>query len=268
MQDKHKKGKAKLTAQERRALQEKEMYEVAMFLQVKYAFAPARDAGVPFDVEGFCSLTNYPIEEVEAIIQALLDSQPYELPYTVEPEDTPFELSGYPLPPDALKPYFESNLADSNMFSVAQDPNLVKAFTILTEKAFDREIEEYGLVGFVEAMFMRHFDKAIACILMNSFFWILSYTGDRWVPLRSYALEMLKLFAEPIIEYYTHPRKFIDAFSRFTLETLVPKGICYSKATPLAEEIEEGRFPIRATVAFRHLVAPSDMVIANTLGGR
>ncbi|MDY0290242.1 MAG: hypothetical protein RBR15_15555 [Sphaerochaeta sp.] len=267
MQDEYYSEEPHLTLQERRAQQEKAMYEVSMFLQVKYAFCPARDAGVPFDVEGFCSLSGYDIEEVEAIIQELVEDE-FELPYVVSPKDLAFELTGFPIPPDALKPYFDSNLVDSNLFSVAQDPNVMKAFSILTDKAFDREIEAYGLVGFVEAMFMRHFDKAIACILMNSFFWILSYNGDRWLPVRSYALEMLKLFGELIIEYYTHPKKFIEAFSLFTLEVLVPKGICTSKATPLAEDIEEGRFPIRATVAFKTLVRLSDEVIADTLGGR
>ena len=103
-------------------------------------------------------------------------------------------------------------------------------------------------------MFSEAFDEEISFILMNSFFWILFYKGRDWLPVRSYAIEMLKLFPHPLISAYPEPEAFIEAFSVFTRKILCTRGICSLKARPKPVEIRRGTYAIKGSDAFFLLV--------------
>ncbi len=100
---------------------------------------------------------------------------------------------------------------------------------------------------------------------MNAFFWILYHKGNNWLPVHSYAIEMLKLFPTPIIHAYPNPEDFIEAFSRFTKKILATRGICSLKARPTAEEVKKDTYAIKGTDAFGHLLEPSQKVMADAL---
>ncbi len=117
-------------------------------------------------------------------------------------------------------------------------------------------------------MFDDAFDEDIAFIVMNSFFWILYYNGSNWLPVRSYAIEMLKLFPQDILMQYPLPEDFIETFSRFTKRILATRGICSLKARPTAEEVKKGTYAIKGTEAFGHLLEPSQKVMADALGSK
>jgi hypothetical protein len=103
-------------------------------------------------------------------------------------------------------------------------------------------------------LFSEAFDEEISFILMNSFFWILFYKGRDWLPVRSYAIEMLKLFPHPLISAYPEPEAFIEAFSVFTRKILCTRGICSLKARPKPVEIRRGTYAIKGSDAFYQLV--------------
>jgi len=112
----------------------------------------------------------------------------------------------------------------------------------------------------VENLFHDTFDEDVAFIIMNAFFWILSYNGDRWLPVRSYAIEMLKLFPNAIKQNFFEDTIFIEEFSSFTKRRLATRGICSLKARPTSEEVKNGLFVIKATDAFYSLLKPLDSV--------
>ncbi|MBI9096472.1 MAG: hypothetical protein JEY71_16540 [Sphaerochaeta sp.] len=185
--------------------------------------------------------------------------------YQVPQADKKFELSGWPLPSDEIQLHFDSDLEESNMFEVFGDEDTEAQFTGITKGAFFTEINTYGHIQFVENLFDDNFDEDIAFILMNAFFWIFYYKRDTWAPVRSYAIEMLKLFPEAILKQYPIPEDFIQAFSTFTKNILSKRGICSLKTSPTPYEVKKGTYAIRSTDAFQYLLQPSEYVIATTL---
>lgn len=101
------------------------------------------------------------------------------------------------------------------------------------------------------------FAEKIAFILMNAFFWVFHYKGNTWLPVRSYAIELLKLSPKAILKQYPVSEDFIETFSRFTKRILAVRGICLLKARPSSDEIKKGTYAIRATGAFQHLLEPT-----------
>ena len=185
--------------------------------------------------------------------------------YHVPLADKEYELSGWPLPSDELLIHFDSDLQESNMFEVFEDEDTEAQFNRITRGAFFTEIDKYGHIPFVEDMFYDTFDEGLDCILMNAFFWIFYYKGDTWIPVRSYAIEMLKLFAQDILKQYQSPEEFIQAFSKFTRDMLSKRGICFLKTIPTSYEVKKGTYAIRSTDAFQYLLEPSKYVIEATL---
>jgi len=185
--------------------------------------------------------------------------------YEVPLEDKEFELTGYPIPSDAIKLHFDSDLQESKMFEVFEDNKTEDQFTKITGGACRKVINEYGHITFVEDMFYDNFDEDIAFTVMNAFFWIFYYKGNKWLPLRSYAIEILSLFPQAILEQYPVPEDFIEAFSRFTKEILSNGGICSMKVRLTPTQVKKGTYDIKATDAFQYLLEPSEYVMAATL---
>ena len=129
------------------------------------------------------------------------------------------------------------------------------AFNALTKGMYKDDFFDIGLLEFIEDMFLETFDDDnLAYTLANSFLWILFYKGRQWVPVRSYTIEMLKLFPFSIKEAYPDAETFIETFSTFTKKVLCPKGICSLSARPKIEETKKGTYTIKGSEAFYSLV--------------
>ena len=185
--------------------------------------------------------------------------------YEVPLEDKEFILTGYPIPSDAIKLHFDSDLEDSKMFEVFEDSKTENQFTKITGGACRKVINEYGHITFVEDMFYDNFDEDIAFTVMNAFFWIFYHMGNKWLPVRSYAIGILSLFPQAILKQYPLPEDFIEAFSRFTKEILSNGGICSMKVRLTPTQVKQGTYMIKATDAFAYLLEPSEYVMADTL---
>ncbi|MBI9096705.1 MAG: hypothetical protein JEY71_17740 [Sphaerochaeta sp.] len=222
------------------------------------ALHKALTSGKPVDTDNIGKRIVAIAEEVKTHHTRLQDLNILrETLFEVSPEDKRFALKEYPIPSPFLKFTFETDLRVSSMFTVFTDEETEYQFTRITGGAFDEEITQYGHIWFVETMFSDTFDDDIAFIVMNAFFWILYFMGDTWLPVRSYAIEMLKLFPKAILEQYPIPEDFIEAFSRFTRRILASRGICLLKARPTPDEGKKGLYAIKATGAFKHLLEPT-----------
>lgn len=249
-----------LSAKEKRARTDKILLNFTIALQMNLAKHEAQDKEEPFDLDAFCEQKGYSYEELEDAIEYLNESQEklhltwqsFEVP----PEDKDLEMPGYPLPSEEAKLDFDSYLEDSPLFEIFDSATTVEQFSTITGGSFDDQIKEDGLLSFIEELFDETFDEDISFTLMNSFFWILFYNGDRWLSVRSYAIEMLKLFPYPIQSHFVQTHTFIEKFSRFTRRRLATRGICSLQRRPTPWEMKNGLYTIKATDAFYSFLKP------------
>ncbi len=255
------KEEPELTPKQRETQCNEGMRKLTQTSMILIESAKALIEGVPFSKEAFCKKTGFSMEEVEQSIQDLLDQQEkvehLEYSYEVPLTDKELELSGWPLPPDEIKLLFDAELEESEVFEVFGDSKTEDQFKRVTKGSLTKKINIYGHITFVEDMFYDHFDEDISCILMNSFFWIFYHKGYQWLPIRSYAIEMLKLFPQAILKQYHQSEHFIVAFSNFTKDILAPGGICCLQRRPTPWEVKNGLYTIKATDAFHYLLEPS-----------
>ena len=260
-----KEKKPNLPKKRKRASNQGKFHDFSLIIHVTLAIKEAIAADVPFDREAFCERTGYTMDEVEATIENILHTQEKlaleRQAYEVPPEDKDFELTGWPLPSDEIELFFASDLEDSALFEVFDSMKTFEQFSSLTGGSSDKEIHDLGILRFVENLFSETFDEEIAFFLMNAFFWILFYKGRTWIPVRSYALELLKLFPEPLLRKYIFQEDFIEEFSYFTKKLLSSRGICSLKARPTPDEVLQGTYAIKATDAFYSLLRPSEKVM-------
>ncbi|MDY0290238.1 MAG: hypothetical protein RBR15_15535 [Sphaerochaeta sp.] len=188
--------------------------------------------------------------------------------YEVPPEDKKFELKNVPMPLDEEEDgeLLYQSLTDSDLFSVGDSEKAEKLIIEEAPKAFAEEIITSGILAFIEEMFIEEFEELheIDYPLMNTFFWILLHKGKKWVPLRSYAIEMMKWIPGLIFEDFEDDEEFINVFSLFVFNKLSPLGICSLTNKPTLEEIEKGTYMIKGTEAFYSLLKLSDDVVLDT----
>ena len=234
-------------------------------IHLTMALNEAKYENIPFDKEAFCKSRGYTLQEVDAAIENILAIQEKvereRQSYEPSLEDKEYELTGWPLPTEEILPDFDSELKYSSLFEVLHTTKSAEQFSKITGGSSDAEIQKQGILAFVENLFTDYFDEDAVFILMNAFFWLLYHNGKDWLPVRSYAIEMLKLFPYEIQKSFSMDTIFIEEFSIFTKKRLATRGICSLKARPTTEEVKNGLYAIKATDAFYSLLRPSEEAV-------
>lgn len=233
-----------------------ESADMAKLNKLLQAYMQAQNTGKSFDAKAYSKKSGLELDIVEDVIQSIQNSFTKNMPsYEVSPEDKVYELTGWPVPPPATRRLFSDSIVDSDLFEFDEGPTTLSAFEALTGGIYKDEIFDSGLPEFIEILFLDYFDDyRFVCMLENTFLWILFYKGKEWLPVRSYAIEMLKLFPHPITKAYHDPEDFISDFSNFTRKFLCTRGICALKARPKASEVTTGLYAIKGSDAFYSLV--------------
>ena len=231
--------------------------KLAIFDRLLNAYTKDRNEGKRFDVKKFCKETGMDRSEAETMVSMLDAKFEQTLPsFKVAPEDKPYELSGYPIPsPVQLRP-FASGLDEAAVFDYDDDDTVYAQFEALTQGSFEKELEDIDLVEFTETLFTDAFGFHLGYTLMHSFFWILHYKGFDYLPVRSYALEILKMFPYPLGQAFPESEEFIETFSRFTKKGLCTRGFCQLKSRPTQAETVKGTYLIKATDLFYSFLQP------------
>ena len=221
------------------------------------AYTKSRNEGKLFDVKQFCKETGMDFSEAENLVSMLDAKFEQTLPsFKVSPQDKQYELTGYPIPsPVQLRP-FASGLDEAGVFDCDDDDTVYDQFETLTQGSFEEELEDIDLVEFTENLFTDAFGFHLGYTLMHSFFWILHYKGFDYLPVRSYALEMLKMFPYPLGQAFSESEEFIETFSRFTKKILCTRGFCQLKSRPTQAETVKGTYLIKATDLFYSFLQP------------
>ncbi len=220
--------------------------EIKNMLETEYL--QSRNNGTPFDQEEFCLRTG----ALPADVAKFVLERDY---YTVPSVDKEFELEGLPLPQRSSLWSFSQSLEESELFELDEGPNTLDAFNALTGGKYKDDYFSAGLLGFIESAFIEFFPgETFGYYVANSFFWILFHKGKDWLPIRSYAIEMLKMMPGIILQKYDDPEAFIAELSLFTKKYLPTRGICSLQTMPLPEEVTKGTFLIKGSDAFYSLV--------------
>jgi len=235
---------------------QEESQEVTTLLQM---YMETLNAGKVFDAQAYSKQSGMDLEEVQEIAGKLQNVYAKNMPsYEVKAEDKPFELSGWSVPPPRIRGRFHEDLEEAKLFDYDDGEETLKRFSALVGEAHYDDIDTFGLIDYNEGMFLSNFDTTIAYTVMNTFFCILFYKGRQAVPVRSYAIEILKLFPYPITKIFPEDTLFIEVFSKFTKKTLCSQGICSLSKRPSSEEVLKGTYTIKGSDAFYSFVKSWD----------
>ncbi|HAF86681.1 MAG TPA: hypothetical protein DCG32_10045, partial [Sphaerochaeta sp.] len=179
--------------------------------------------------------------------------------YNVPDEDKVFELIDLPMPEEYLDDVLYNTLSDSEIFviTLATMGEAQRQFLQLVSEDYALELNNYGMLRSIELMFLRTFEEKLAYPVMNAFIWSLLCRGKEYVPVRSYAIEILKWIPSEIMHFYLE-EEFIEAFSKFVKQQLCTKGVCSLAKRPTAAEIKKGTYTIRGTDALYTLLKIRD----------
>ena len=180
--------------------------------------------------------------------------------YIISDEDKVYEMDGWPVLEDAYGDTLYHTLSDSEIFvvTISKMEEAHRQFLQLVSEDYALEIERYGMLASIDRLFTNSFDEELAQPLMNAFFWIFLHKGKDWVPVRSYAIEILKWIPSDILPFYVDHETFIEAFSKFVKRLLCTRGVCSLAKRPSAEDTKKGTYAIKGTDAFFSLLQVRD----------
>jgi len=219
-------------------------------------YIESRNTGSEFDLEKVAKNEGLAADELKDLIETV-DAKFKSMvnSYEVSEEDRVFELSGWPVPPPSERNAFSEGLEESQLFEIDDSYSTEDAIHLLTNDSYADTIEEKGLIAFYEDLFIEKYGHVRGLALMNTFFYILCYKGSDWIPIRSYALEILKLFSNVVLGPDGDSEAFIKQFSRFVARSLCSRGLCSLSSIPSKEDLNSGKVPIKATDAFYSFLA-------------
>lgn len=169
-------------------------------------------------------------------------------------KDKAFQLKGWKKPEDCDGGYLYDGLHLSELFDIKDEEEAYRQLVQLTNEAYAEELDRDGVCASIEALFDQSFDEELVYPLLNTFFWLLYHKGKEWLPVRSYAIELLKWIPGIILQEYVEYEDFIQDFSRFTKRLLCTRGICSLAKRPTSEEVKMGTYTIKGTGAFYSLL--------------
>ncbi len=241
-------------------------------------FLEAQISGKPMDVERIAKAMDMEKEEVESLlarIDAMLenddldefdadeeefDENYQDIIFTVPSEDTVYELKDLPKPTDIYGGVLYHSLPDSEIFvvSLAKAQEAHRQLLQLVSEEYASEVRQYGGLRSIQRLFTATFEEDFAFPLMNSFIWILQHKGKEYVPVRSYAIEILKWIPSDLLPFFAGQEEFIETFSKFVKRQLCVKGVCTLAKRPTPEEVIRGTYTIKGTDAFFSMVQVRD----------
>ncbi len=165
--------------------------------------------------------------------------------YEVEAQDRPFELEHLRAPDPSLLGYFDESLEDSVLFSLDESQKTINLILELAGNANINKIDTQHLTFTVEDLFTPEFD-IMDLTVMNSLFYLLLQAEGKWYSLRSYAVEILKLFGYSLLDDLDmDTAEFIKALSNCAVRRLLPMGILEAQERPKGEVRHRGTYTIR-----------------------
>ena len=159
-------------------------------------------------------------------------------------------LSGFPIPPPAIRRKFSYPLNDKEVFLIYDSVIEYHLFLSLAGESKSESVGADDLVFHIEDLFLDTFDD-LGFDIMNYFFYMLTHIGDVWHSVRSYGFEILKLYHQVIFpDLETDSAGFIELFSQFVYRKLCTNALCEVQKRPSREDRKNGTFSVKRTPFF------------------
>lgn len=211
----------------------------------------AKNHGKTVDIDKRCRDLEINREEFQSILDSTEDLVSKKFPELIlSVSDKQNSLSGFPIPTPAVRKKFSYPLTDEGVFLIYDSVKEYHLFLSLAGGIRSESIGAGDLVIHIEDLFLDTFDH-LGFDIMNYFFYMLTHLGDVWHSVRSYGVEILKLYHQVIFpNLETDSAGFIELFSQFVFRKLCTNAICEVQKRPSREDREKGTFSVKRTPFF------------------
>lgn len=218
-------------------------------------YTNARNTGKPFDGEQRCKELHVDPRIFESVIDQYEKIMEKHFPkLKLREEDQSYSLDLLVPPPKVLEAY-SADLDSSRCFTVLDDVYTYDLFTHLTGGSYYDTVRIGGLGSHFSNLFSEEFGWENGMHIMNSFFFMLLTFGDRPIVVRSYAIEILRIFHHTLLpSLNTNVDGFVKRFGTFVFRKLCTNGLCEITARPTKAELDKGTYAIRSTLLFDNFI--------------
>lgn len=235
-----------------------ELEHVAKSRAVLNEYLDARELSLRFDLDSRCKRMDVNaalVVELANVIENM--GRRAEIPdgmFDITTIEGDFELPG--LEPLASREYefLSLPLEESELFAI-DTISAFPLFEILTNGS--QNIGATALLESLEDLFYAFFDEieTVPLVMMNYLFLLLLHSGHRWTPVRTFAIELLRLLFPYLKEIGDDDADvFATRFSEFVYRKLRTHAVVEVRARPSADQKFWGTYDIRPTQFFLTLV--------------
>lgn len=231
-----------------------ESAQVAAMNKVMGRYIEALNTGKAFDVEKEAHKAHVDVELVQEFI-AQLHKTMAKHSYEVPEEENQYELAGWPVPSPSQRRSFGDDLYDSSHFLIQEPEALIERFHGYTQDRYRQEVEDEGLIGCIEDLFVEEFeDENLGYTSLNTLLWIILHLGERPLLVRSLALEAFKLF--PLLLRAYEFDGYVELVSKVVFKCFIQTSLCSVAERPRGEKRTRGLYTIQASPMLRTLISP------------
>lgn len=215
----------------------------------------ARNAGTEVDIQKRCRELDVDPALAESVLARMDEMTKKMMPeLELTEEDRTFEISGLTKPSPALRRMFSTPLYRSDLFSVTDTLGSYELFLSHAGDGYASRTVPGELADYITSLFEQAFGR-FGSTIMNCFFYMLMQQEKRWTPVRSYGIEVLKLFHRILLpELKVTKDAFLLRFSSFVLTSLCPNGLLELSERPRGEARTRGTYPVRSSMFFQNFI--------------
>lgn len=236
-----------------------DLLDIALTRSILNEAIDAEEFDIRFNLEARCKRVVLDPEIIKRLFETVRTAESQreqEGAFALSTVDGDFELHDFPKPTNKQMAQLSNDLDDSSLFTIhAQEAYPI--FTAFTGDSYHTTVDESSLVESIEDLFYEFFDEIedIPLLMMNYLFLQFLHTRDRWVPVRTFGVEVLKLL-------YPYLRgmgdrdtdTFITRFSKFVYAKLRTMALVEVESRPSTDQRLWGTYSIRPTRFFTTLV--------------
>jgi hypothetical protein len=216
----------------------------------------ANNSDTEVDIPKRCEELGLDLSTAESILEQLEGMTKKMMPdLELTDDDRAWEIPNLTVPPPSIRREFSKPLYDSTLFRTTETPHCYELFASLAGEKNAAKTEPGDMEEYITSLFEDAFDR-MGLTIMNSLFYMLVEQGDRWTSVRSFGIEILKLFYQVLLPALKVDREtFLSQFSRFVLMSLCSNGLLELSERPKGEARTRGTYRIRPSVFFRCFIA-------------
>jgi hypothetical protein len=209
-------------------------------------FQQAYNTGKTFDVERAAAKHGIGVETARQIMESLQKTV-QKRDFVVPEQEKVYERADWPVPPPSLRRSFSNDLYESGLFFIQESDAIENTFNALSGNLFVKEVEQLGIIGFMEETFEDVFeDESLAYLSLNTCLWILLHLRDTPVLVRSLALETMRLF--PLLAEDFTVDSYAELLSEAVFTVFCRSGLCAIPARPKAEVRRRALYTIQPSL--------------------